>query len=216
MAITTYSELKSTVADMLNRSDLTAIVPTFIALAEAGFTRDPDATPIPGIRHWRMQNRATATLSDQYLALPTDWLETVRLHLQGNGTNVLVYADIDTMAQLREDGEDTAGEPQYYNHSEGAIEVYPTPDQDYTAELMYLQRIPALSDSNTSNWLLEYHPDVYLYGALIHSAPYLKDDARIPVWADLYRAAAGALNAQSKRAKTSGSSFRRAVNGLGT
>jgi hypothetical protein len=63
----------------------------------------------------------------------------------------------------------------------------PYPDGEYDAELLYYAKIPALSDSNTSNWLLEESPDLYLYAALIQSAPYLKEDDRINVWAGLYQ-----------------------------
>ena len=35
MALTNFTELKSSIADFLNRDDLTSVIPTFIALAEA-------------------------------------------------------------------------------------------------------------------------------------------------------------------------------------
>jgi len=35
---------------------------------------------------------------------------------------------------------------------------------------------------------LSKHPDAYLYGSLVHSAPYLKDDDRIGIWAGLFDA----------------------------
>lgn len=50
MAITTYTELKSAIADFLNRDDLETVAPTFIALAEADINRR--------LRHWRMEKRA--------------------------------------------------------------------------------------------------------------------------------------------------------------
>jgi hypothetical protein len=74
--------------------------------------------------------------------------------------------------------------------------------------LYYISELPALSDSNTSNWLLEHYPDAYLYGSLIHSAPYLKDDARLQVWAALYQSAIDAINAESEKAKFGGSGRR--------
>ena len=67
---------------------------------------------------------------------------------------------------------------------------------------------PALSDSNASNWLLNYYADAYLYGSLVHSAPYLKDDARATVWAALYQSAIDAINAESERSKFGGSGRR--------
>jgi hypothetical protein len=69
---------------------------------------------------------------------------------------------------------------------------------------LYRARIPALADDNTSTWLLLDAPDVLLYGALGQSAPYLKDDARLTVWAALYQSAVDALNAESNSAKSIG------------
>ena len=78
----------------------------------------------------------------------------------------------------------------------------------YSTELYYYAKIDALSDSNTSNWLLEYFPDAYLYGALSHSAPYLKDDARLQVWSSLYGNAIGGITADNDKAKFGGSGRR--------
>jgi len=102
----------------------------------------------------------------------------------------------------------TSGAPAYYAITAGEIEVYPAPDGTYDVELYYIGSIPALSDSNTANWLLERYPDAYLYGALVHAAPYLKDDARIQVFAALYQNAIDAINAESERSKYGGSGLK--------
>ncbi len=39
MAVGTYAELKTSIADFLNRDDLTSAVPDFIKLAEADMNR---------------------------------------------------------------------------------------------------------------------------------------------------------------------------------
>jgi hypothetical protein len=46
--------------------------------------------------------------------------------------------------------------------------------------MVYWQTITALLAS--TNWLVENHPDVYLYATLMEAAPYLKADPRIEVW----------------------------------
>ena len=84
----------------------------------------------------------------------------------------------------------------------------PTPDGAYSAILMYYAKIPTLSDSNETNWLLTHHPDIYLYGALLHSAPYLKEDERAQTWAALYTAAVMRVNNASSKSTTSGSGLR--------
>ena len=73
MSITTYTELKASLANWLNRDDLTSVIPDFIALAEGDFDRK--------IRHWRMEARANATIDTRFTALPADFLENVRFHL---------------------------------------------------------------------------------------------------------------------------------------
>ena len=84
----------------------------------------------------------------------------------------------------------------------------PTPDGEQSAILMYYAKIPTLSDSAETNWLLTHHPDIYLYGALLHSAPYLKEDERAQTWAALYTAAVVRVNNASNKSTASGSGLR--------
>jgi hypothetical protein len=86
--------------------------------------------------------------------------------------------------------------------------VYPTPDTTYTVEMVYYSKIVPLDNINTSNWLLTYFPDAYLYGTLMHSAPYLGEDARMQVWSALYEKAIDGINADSDKAKFGGSGHR--------
>lgn len=209
MAISTYTNLKSTIADFLNRSDLDSVIPTFIDLAEAQMNRD--------IRHWEMENLVSGqqTQGDKYMQVPADWLETIRFIVTTDNPSTLELAALSAIADKRQNTNDAAGTPRFYAHVRGEFELFPTPDEDTDFELLYYQKIPALSDSNTTNWLLDYAPDVYLYGSLLHSAPYLKDDDRLNLWAQMYSAAVVQLNAQSERVKNSGSGIRLNIRGLG-
>ena len=200
MAITTYTELKTAIADFLNRDDLSAAVPTFISLAEADMQRK--------VRHWRMEKRSTAELDTQYSAIPADFVEVIRFYVTSNDTRPLELISQAELLDRKAKRSNASGAPAYYALTAGELEIYPVPDGTYDVELYYVSRIPALSDSNASNWLLEQYQDAYLYGALVHSAPYLKDDARIQVWAALYQNAIDAINAESERSKFGGSGRR--------
>ena len=204
MAITNYTELQSAVADFLNRDDLTSVIPTFISLAEAQMQRV--------IRHHTMMNRATAQIDTRYFVLPSDWLETARFHLIGDRTYRLELTSMDDMLQLRQANADISGRPSHFAHIGDQLEVYPSPSGTYNVELLYHQKIPALSASNTTNWLLTAHPDVYLYGALMQSAPYLDDDQRMQVWSTLYGNAVQAVNQESEKARYSGAGMRMRIN----
>jgi hypothetical protein len=196
MTIGTYAQLKDTIADFLLRDDLTAAIPTFIRLAEARIDRD--------LRHWRQEKRSVAELDTQYSAIPADFLRPIRLQITDLPTGEVAPISTAQMLQLRGDRNDRVGRPTNYALTAGSLELYPTPDNTYNASLVYYGRIDALSDSNTTNWLLTEAPDAYLYGALIHSAPYLKDDPRITVWGTLYTVAIDTLNTTSEDAKFGG------------
>jgi len=200
MAITTYAELQASIASWLNRDDLTAVIPDFISLSEASINRD--------LRHYKMVNRVDATLDSRYVQVPADWLETLRFSITTSGTRPLEMASLDDLIKYRQNNSNATGEPRFYAHVGESIEVFPTPDGDYGMQLMYYQVIKKLSDANTYNWLLQDAPDVYLYGALIQSAPYLLDDARTETWAALYSSAMLSLQKSSDDTRFSGSGLR--------
>jgi len=208
MALSNYTGLKASIADFLNRDDLTSVIIDFIALAESQINRD--------VRHWKMEARSNGQQSaaDEYMQIPPDWVETIRLHLTGTGTSVVNLISRDAMADKRQSNNDAAGTPTTYTHANAQFQLHPTPGEDTDFELLYYQKLPALSSSNADNWLLLEAPDVYLYGALLHSAPYLAEDARLAVWAQLYSAAIQRLNQTSEDAMFSGSGLTLKVRGL--
>jgi hypothetical protein len=176
MSITTYAELQTAVANYLARSDLTAYIPDFISLAEATFQRD--------LRHRRMVavlNLSTSA-STATVALPSDFIEARSMILQ-SAPNVIL--DYKTTNQLATDFPDDSvtGKPTEYAIVGSNIRLGKIPDAVYTIEIEYYQRIPVLSVSNTTNWVLTYYPDAYLFGALLQAQPFIKDDARINIWA---------------------------------
>ncbi len=200
MPITSYSELQTVIADFLDRDDQTERIKTFIDLAEANMGRL--------LRHWRMERRSTAVLDTQYSTFPSDFLEPIRLSVQSTPPHALELVGQGELMTRRENTNNTLGKPRYYAITDGSIEVFPSPDANYTLELVYYGKIDPLTISNTSNWVLQYHPDAYLYGALIHSAPFLGEDARMGTWAALFQSAIDAINMESEKAKSSGAGRR--------
>lgn len=203
MTITNYATLQTAISDFLNRDDLSSVIPTFIALAESQMEKE--------IRHHRMMRRSDGQIDSRYSPVPPTWLETIRMHIVGDTSYRLELTSMDDMLQLREDRGSMAGRPTHYAHVGENIEVYPTPDGEYDLELLYYEKIPRLSGSATSNWLLEVAPEAYLYGALVQSAPYLQDDARVQVWGGLYAGAVAAVNEEAARARFGGSGLRMRV-----
>jgi hypothetical protein len=196
MAITTYAELQTAVADFLNRDDLASTIPNFIALAEATLNRR--------MRAPEMVTRATVTIDDEYEPRPANWMETIRYQVTTNPITVMQFVTPEK-AIIQKTGFSTSGTPIFFSTVGTQFQHVPAPDTAYTGELLYYARIPALSGTNTSNWLLTANPDIYLYATLIQSAPYLKEDERISVWAGIYDRLMAEYEVAEQRAKTGSS-----------
>lgn len=195
MALNSYSALRASIADWLNRDDLTSVIPDFISLAEAQIERR--------VPTQRMVVRTNLTISSQFTNLPSDFLSAKSLVLTSTSpVRPLEFVTEDEMDAKRVVFQ-AVGKPAYFTIIGTTVEVVPTPDTSYTAELTYFQTFAKLSDSNTTNWLLERHPDVYLYGSLLQAAPYLRDDERVGMWTALYGQAIEDMIVQNDRASLS-------------
>ena len=196
MALTTYTGLKASIADWLNRTDLTAEIPDFISLAEAQMERT--------LRTRQMIVRANASFNVEYGATPADFLEVKSFKLTGtNPPTPLSFMTIDAL-----DAESTkftaSGRPRFFGVVGTQFRLVPTPDSNYVTELIYYAKLSKLSSSVATNFLLDSSPDAYLYGSLLQAAPYLQDDARIQTWATLYERALNDLQVADDRGATSG------------
>ena len=194
MALANYTDLKASVADFLNRSDLTSVIPDFITMAEAELNRT--------LRVREMSVRTQAPIDSQYVKLPDDFLGMRNIDLLTDPVTPMTYKNLQNLDIHR--ASDATGKPIYYSIMQNNIEFAPAPDGDYTIEIVYYQKVPSLS-ANSTNWLLTDHPDAYLYGSLMHSAPYLQADERIGVWAGKYQQVIQQITTSDEKAKFSGS-----------
>ena len=151
----TYAELKSNIANFLNRSDLTDVIDTFIDSTESEFNRR--------LRVKGMIKRATATLDSQYISVPTDWLEAINIQIDSGDFSPLFQQSIESLDVYRKSNDNVTGQPIYFALVDDSIEFAPTPDGSYTVQLTYYGKIDALSDSNTSNFLYLVWYEIYLY-----------------------------------------------------
>lgn len=182
--ITDYASLVTAVTEYLAREQdttLIARIPTFIQLSEAKFNR------LLFVR--QMEQRATAlTYPDddepEFISLPADFQSMRRVRLSSiSGKPGLEFLSVVQADEWRTNNADIVGQPRYFTIFGDEIELLPSPDGEYTIEMVYRKNIPALSSSNTTNWLLSIAPDAYLYGALLEASPYLEADERIQTWA---------------------------------
>ena len=193
MALSNYTELQASVADFLNRSEWTSVIPDFIKMTESELNRV--------LRTREMSVRTRAPVSKQYLKLPVDFLGMRNIELMTDPVTVLQYRNLENLDAHR--ASDSTGKPIFYSIMQNNIEFAPVPDSEYTLEIVYYQEIPPLAD-NSTNWLLTAHPDAYLYGALLQSAPYLHADERIGIWAGKFQQILEQLKTSDEKARFSG------------
>jgi hypothetical protein len=192
-----YAQLQSNIADFLNRTDLTAVIPTFIGLTEAQMER--------ALRVRQMMGRSTAPIDTEYSALPADFLEAKTFKITSSRPiQTVEFVTPEQMDAAQQLSAGAQGIPKYFTIIGNQIRVHPVPDATYTGELTYFAKLDKLSNSNTMNWLLSSSPDAYLYGALTQASPYLKDDERVAVWGTLYNTAIEALKTADQNASASG------------
>jgi len=193
MTITTYATLQSEIASWLNRDDLSSIIPTFIQFVESDVNSR--------LRHQKMVVRAQATSNQEYVQLPGDWLEAINIHII-DGAQPLSYVTLNEADRINK--QQIVTQPSFYSIMDDALEIIPAPGSNIDIEMIYYGKIPALSNQNTSNWLLVKAPDLYLYGSLVHAAPYLLDDQRVGLFANMYNSRLEALALESDKAVHSG------------
>lgn len=200
MAITTYAELQTAVSNWLERSDLTDRIPEFIALFEALANRD--------LKVRQMEQRDTTTISSEFTTLPAAYLDAMAIRLSDGSCS---WALDPTPRDVLDTYQSQTGQPRLFTITGNELQVYPAPDKSYTARLTYLRTIPALSESNPSNWLLALAPDAYLYGTLLQAAPYLMDNTMASVWADGFR---NAMAGVSRLHRSMGGKLRTEIAGM--
>lgn len=175
--ITDYTTLKDQVVSHLMRgadSAFIADVPTLIQMAEARLKRDPRV---------RQQSVTALAISAETAALPTDLKTVLSLTLTGpTYFGPLTQVSMNEFEDLKQSQGDDSGVPTHFAIVGTSVYYHKTPGSAYSGRLVYERTISSLSDSNTSNWLLTSHPDIYLYSALVEAAPYLKDDNRLQMW----------------------------------
>jgi hypothetical protein len=171
---------------------LIARIPTFIQLFEGTMNR--------ALFTRQMESRTQAitdpavTTEPEFVALPADFQTMRRIRLSGEiGKPSLQFLSGTQMDEMRTCAANVSNVPRYFSIFGNEIELFPTPAAITTLEMIYRQNLPSLN-TNATNWLLALAPDAYLFGVLLQSAPYIKQDARIQVWAAAVQSALSDLN----------------------
>lgn len=191
MALGTFNELQASLAAWLHRSDLTAMMPDFIRLAESRLQNDLEARQLDATSTVNL-TAATATA-----ALPTDF-NTMRSVYYSSGGNAVTLDPV-TPDYLARFYPATAGtsKPVVYAIQGSLLLLGPTPDAAYVLNLLYMKTITPLGADNPTNAILSAYPEAYLHAALIFAGQYLRDADMVQGLEQLYAADVARINAQN-------------------
>lgn len=195
MAISTYSELKTSVANWLNRSDLTSYVPDLIALGEARIYRD--------LRIRTMEASLSSAVASGVVAIPSDYVELKYAYVDGSTVQYLKRTNAQSIIE-KYPTRSADAKPSYIATDAGNFIFGPYPDSAYTIKGTYYKRLTALSDSNTTNWFTTNAPGILLFAALSEAEVFLKNDERVQLWQAKYDMEKDGIEREEQRERFSG------------
>lgn len=195
-----FGDLKTKVADYIKRTDLTAIVPTFIQIAQRKIERQHNFK--------YMEVRATTSSSEAYLTMPARFKELVWFKVKdGNLYYDLNHTTPAHALSLYPDIVSNTGIPAYVatmtNQNEFLIR--PTPDKSYIFDIYYYNYLAELSADADTNWLTNNAWELLLYGAMAEAELYMYNDERAMAWITLLSDTADKLLKAEKLEQFSGS-----------
>lgn len=185
MPLANYTELQEAVVRFAMRTgddEFENSVPDFIALLESILNHG--ATDQAPLRTADMEESATLSLVDGAATLPADYLET-RSVTAGHYGDLTLITPSEAATRFA-----SGGYGPFYTIKGRELRSYAQSD---TVGLDYYEKIPALSNANPTNWLLTKAPNVYLYGSLLQSAPFMMDDGRMATWSQLFTQSMGGV-----------------------
>jgi hypothetical protein len=197
MALDSYSNLKTAVANYLNRTDLTSYLDDFIDLTEARHARELRLRPTIII------TTTNATGGNNKIPLPSDYLQFVYIQLNSGNKNFIQYMSPNEISRIY-NSQGNSG-PIYYTILGDNIMLGPTPSDSSEIEMCYYKKVSPLSTTTPTNEILKNYPDLYLYGCLLEAQPFIMADERLPVWAEMYRTAVQNAEDGDAKEKHSGS-----------
>lgn len=179
MSLSTYGQLKTSIATWMHRDDLASVIPDFIALAESDINAKCADMPF-----LYQRGTATSTAGNPLIDL-SGVVRLIDVSYQGNPLRIVNPGAI-------RDQNTSSGTPIMCSmEGQGGLRLYPTPDAAYSLSVLFCPTIsPSLAgsapDDEATNWILMQFPGVYLFGGLLAAEAYLNNDQRIDTWRVAY------------------------------
>jgi hypothetical protein len=193
----TYDTLKTTVVSYLQNvsESVQSELDTFIMLAQRRLAKDSKTL---GTEEYI---NAPIRAGQTQIAKPKDWRDTLSMSIilpdtKAKKSLILRSYEYCTLYNANV----STGIPIYYADYGFKRWVFaPYPDKEYVLEYC-VYKLPNLLDKDTpDNWFTDNAPECLIYATLYETACYLKDDARMATWFQMYSQAVDSLNNEDAR-----------------
>lgn len=199
MPFTNRTDLRVSIASWLMRpgdAELTdSVLNDIIVLMEADAFRRLDLNDVE-------THDAAFAVSSEFTTLPTGFKGFRRApRLNGDPSwRLKLYSP----SQMDDEFDfTTTGDPRAYCIEANQLRLAIPPSSARTLDITYFGAPPAITDA-ASNFIMDASPDLYLYGSLVHSAPFIGEDGRMTMWKGFYEQALSTIAAADRRKKWSG------------
>lgn len=155
-ALADYLDLRFSVGDFVKNRSLSDVMPRLVQQAESKLNKE--------LRCRQQITADTLTFASGVSALPNDFLEMLNVY----GVNGLPMTAA-PLTDIQREGS------QYYKYAIDGTSIY---IRGYSGDrdIEYYASLPTLTTTpTTSNWLLAYAPDVYLYAVSLEAAIHIQD-----------------------------------------
>lgn len=194
-AVMTYDSLVADISSYLERTDTATLekIPQFIMLAEQVIAADLKILGTITVQG------STMTTGSNIINKPARWHKTVSMNVTVAGKRQpVLLRKYEYIRSYWPDPAETSVPLYYCDYDYTHWLVGPTPDDDYSFEVLYYERVQPLDSSNQTNWFTIYAPQALLYGTLLQAMPFLKNDDRTPMWQAQYDLIMAALKNEDK------------------
>ena len=174
-AVMTYDSLTTDITQYLERDDAAVVnqIPSFIMLAEFEI-----AEQIKTLGQQQVVE-STMTIGEPVIPKPARWRKTVSMNITVSGQiQPILLRKYEYLRQYAPSSTTTSTPLYYSDYNYDNWLVAPTPDQAYSFEVLYYERLAPLSSTNQTNWITQNAPNAMLYGTLLQAMPFLKNDQR--------------------------------------
>ena len=168
-----YTEITNAAKAYSDRED-TAVeinLDIFIIMAESRINR------ILKTREQSTRVYSPIVSEQEYYTLPPDYagMRNIQINSSDPGATVkscpMSYISPDQFDAIRSSGKSGI----FYTVIASQIQIYPLQESGMTLEIVYYQKVPNLNSTDSTNWLSNGHPDIYLSGILSEIEAFVKN-----------------------------------------